>query len=389
MGCANSYLSLLIQFLAIYNVNGDTSVCPIAFETYPIGASSCVNNPIYVTSAPGCQTDITVRASIYPFPSLQQILVDSLPTGASLILQGLEPESQQFSSDDLSDYVVGYNATFQWVPQLVHAGSNIEPIFLVLFCFHYRLLLLNAHKIYRCRPQMAVPISGPQRLLNGLQLLRHGPKVPLLCRRAGLSIQSRRTVRPALVPDLVLQPAAALPRHPPCRPAPHPRQLVPRAERRHLELHLGPLRRLCLPPPDPQPRLHPLYVARCIRGQRGPLRPHRLTQRHHVHHAGNLRRRPPRRPRHQLVARSRSACACPARPRPAPPRNGCALCAATAGSRWPARSTAGAGYSHGGNGRAVTAEPSGSRPAGRSTARPRPASPAAASFLALQCQCRR
>ena len=115
----------VLLVLAACLVSADTNyLCPLAFETYSTGSSSCVDYPIQVTSAAGCKTDITVKASIYPIPSVQQIVVQNLPLGANLILEALPPESQQFSSQDLINYMVGYNATFEWTPQLMHAGRK-------------------------------------------------------------------------------------------------------------------------------------------------------------------------------------------------------------------------------------------------------------------------
>lgn len=112
-------------FLELKIVNGQskTYLCPLEFKPYPIGSPSCVDRPIRVTSAAGCRTEITVLASIYPVPSVQQIIIPELPTGATLRLKGLLPESQQYSTQDLSSYMVGYNATFDWTPQLKHAGN--------------------------------------------------------------------------------------------------------------------------------------------------------------------------------------------------------------------------------------------------------------------------
>jgi hypothetical protein len=104
----------------------DHVLCPTEFQPYPIGASSCVTSPIFVTTATGCVTDVVVKTSIYPVPGSQQILVDKVPDGAALILQGLPPETDQYSSQDSSNYMVGYNATFHWIPQLRHAGRKVH-----------------------------------------------------------------------------------------------------------------------------------------------------------------------------------------------------------------------------------------------------------------------
>jgi hypothetical protein len=111
--------------LTLHLVNGQprTYLCPLAFQPYPVGSPSCVDQPIRVISAPGCRTEITVRASIYPVPSVQQIIIPQLPPGASLRLKALIPESEQYATQDLSSYMVGYNATFDWTPQLEHAGN--------------------------------------------------------------------------------------------------------------------------------------------------------------------------------------------------------------------------------------------------------------------------
>ncbi len=115
----------LLLLLALQLVNGQpkTYLCPLAFQPYPLDSPSCVDQPIRVVSAAGCRTQITVRASIYPVPSVQQIIIPALPPGATLRLEGLIPESQQYSTQDLSSYMVGYNATFDWTPQLEHAGK--------------------------------------------------------------------------------------------------------------------------------------------------------------------------------------------------------------------------------------------------------------------------
>jgi hypothetical protein len=117
-------LTNFLLALQLVNAQSQTYLCPLEFRPYPEGAPSCVEHPIQVTSAPGCRTEITVRASIYPVPSVQQIIIPQLPPGASLRLQGLVPESKQYSSQDLSSYMVGYNATFDWTPQLEHAGNS-------------------------------------------------------------------------------------------------------------------------------------------------------------------------------------------------------------------------------------------------------------------------
>jgi hypothetical protein len=115
---------LLILAASLASAQDDTYLCPLAFQTYVPGATSCVDFPIQVTTAAGCKTDVTVKASIYPIPSVQQVVIPSLPAGANLKLQPLEPQSRQYSTQDLTNYMVGYNATFEWTPQLVHAGDT-------------------------------------------------------------------------------------------------------------------------------------------------------------------------------------------------------------------------------------------------------------------------